>query len=221
MKQMSLIVVFLVGGCGRDPNPVPTDGPPSGDNGGDNAGDSGGCMPRIEVCGDRMDQNCDGRDQSCGDNDNDRFPAYGTQNTICAMVTDPARCDCDDSQAEVYPGHPELCDGFDNDCNGRVDEAGECCPDCAAYPTGAGDICTTDNLCDCRAVSGTGPCSGGQACCGTGCSNLVNDVDNCGFCGFTCSPRLGSDTCVAGHCQCGTMAVGCNKAQECINGVCT
>ena len=29
--------------------------------------------------------------------------------------------DCDDSDAAVYPGADELCDGVDNDCDGRVD----------------------------------------------------------------------------------------------------
>jgi len=33
--------------------------------------------------------------------------------------------DCDDANAVVHPGAPELCDSFDNDCNGVVDDKDE------------------------------------------------------------------------------------------------
>lgn len=41
----------------------------------------------------------------------------------------PAGSDCDDNDATVYNGAPELCDTKDNDCDGQVDEGNACCVD--------------------------------------------------------------------------------------------
>ena len=87
------------------------------------AGLDGGCIPSFEICGDRIDQNCDGHDESCGDNDHDGFDA-------CRPPTpDFTMCDCDDTDANTYPartgltGGQELCDHKDNDCDGTIDES--------------------------------------------------------------------------------------------------
>jgi hypothetical protein len=62
----------------------------------------------TEICANGIDENCvDGVDEVT-DNDGD-----GVKN---------CEGDCNDNLASVHPGAPELCDGEDNDCNGRCDD---------------------------------------------------------------------------------------------------
>ncbi len=63
-----------------------------------------------EVCGDGIDQNCDGADLSCDDVDDDQDGYTENQG------------DCDDTSAAVHPGAAESCNGVDDDCDGEVDE---------------------------------------------------------------------------------------------------
>jgi hypothetical protein len=79
---------------------------------------------------DGVDTNCDGRVDEGGataDDDADGF---------VELEVDAARNDCDDGDAWVYVGAFELCDGVDNDCDGRVDEgtADEADGACAFLP---------------------------------------------------------------------------------------
>jgi len=166
--------------------------------------DSGGaCVPQIEICGDRMDQNCDGLETPCGDGDGDGIEA-------CRTGDDLTRCDCDDDRVDVrppfgaLPGAVEICDGLDNDCNGRIDESAACCTGCATLGTerGRADICTLEGMCDCSTAAGVEPCAAGQTCCGGGCVDTRSDIMNCGACGAACTPQ--SDRCTAGDCACGS-----------------
>jgi len=109
----------------------------------------------IEVC-DGSDNDCDGVlfvDSVTGADESD---ADGDLALACAG-------DCDDFDATVFTGNPEICDGFDNDCNGAADFAGELvdgdsdgsvsCNDCDdSDPTilpGAPEICNgIDDDCD-------------------------------------------------------------------------
>jgi YVTN family beta-propeller protein len=61
----------------------------------------------------------------CQDADEDGYGQFGGPS-----CSNPGT-DCDDGNADVYPGAVELCDGGDNDCNGQTDDGvagvGEAC----------------------------------------------------------------------------------------------
>ena len=82
------------------------------------------------LCGDGVDQDCDGKDVACfTDGDCDGYPA-------------PA--DCDDTDAKVNPGATETCDGKDNNCNKVVDEG---CAPCDVDGDGHGGQAHTGASC--------------------------------------------------------------------------
>lgn len=98
-----------------------------------------------EIC-DNMDNDCDGAIEPGApywyvDCDSDGF-AEGVDNAVeqCdAPATAPGICggagqwvltapvnigstDCNDANESMFPGNPEICDGFDNDCSGLADD---------------------------------------------------------------------------------------------------
>ena len=93
--------------------------------------------PTAEVCN-GLDDNCDGVTDELGaalctvfwnDSDKDGFgnsPATGGDNQcLCAPIgvyTSTTPSDCNDGSAAVSPTAAEICDGIDNNCNGKTDE---------------------------------------------------------------------------------------------------
>ncbi len=87
-----------------------------------------------EIC-DNADNDCDGvPDDGLAftpywvDADGDGFGG-GTATTFCENPGSPwttVSGDCHDGSLDTWPGALELCDGLDNDCNGRIDDGGAC-----------------------------------------------------------------------------------------------
>jgi len=64
--------------------------------------------PQAEICGNGIDEDCNGNDLGCDtvDNDGDGFTEIGG--------------DCNDADGLIHPSAPEICDNRDNDCNGST-----------------------------------------------------------------------------------------------------
>ena len=87
----------------------------------------------VEVCDGVEDEDCDGQtdeEDAVGctnrwyDADGDEFGAAGPR-CLCTPVdkwTATKGGDCNDLNANAFPGNPEVCDNVDNDCNAITDE---------------------------------------------------------------------------------------------------
>ena len=85
-----------------------------------------------EIC-DGLDNNCDGTiDEGLTetwyvDADGDGFGDAASPAELCDALEGYAESgdDCDDENAEIFPGATELCNGVDDNCDGTIDEAGD------------------------------------------------------------------------------------------------
>ncbi len=151
---------------------------------------------------------------SGGDNDFDDLTTFVT-GISCAggggkcQTGNPGVCadgtqQCQNGVLECLPlsgPSNETCDGFDNDCNGLVDD-GDICP--------AGEVCDNGNCVP--ECGGEFPCPPGQEC--DDAKGLCVDPD---CVGKTC---MEGTTCIKGICQDPCSGVVCPQAQACIAGNC-
>ena len=154
----------------------------------------------VENCEDARDNNCnelvDGDDpqcQTCPDADADGFPASSCGGT-----------DCNDSNPNVSPGDPEVCDNaIDDDCDGQTDSAD---PSCQACPDADGDGFTSAACggTDCNDSNGNIHPDAVEDCFDTrdnDCDELVDEEDpQCQGCADAdgdghASPTCGGDDC--------------------------
>ncbi len=145
MRRVLLVTaLFALAACRNDPDKPDTDTIDPGDTGPDVVDADGDGFGNDEDCDDSdasihpgAEEICDGIDNDCdaeidegvmesffADADEDGFGDPDSATEACeppaGFVADDT--DCDDTDAETFPGAPERCDGVDNDCDGEIDE---------------------------------------------------------------------------------------------------
>jgi hypothetical protein len=152
--------------------------------------------PDAEEWCNGLDDDCDGLVDAADDDaqglgswfadaDGDGHGDPGSPVSACEQPVDTVESgdDCDDGNAEVFPGAPERCNGVDDDCDGSVDEALQEWWHADADGDGYGDPDATLESCDPGSgwVVDASDCDDGRASVHPGaeeqCDLLDNDCD--------------------------------------------
>lgn len=115
----------------------------------------------AEIPDNMVDENCDGfNNVTCQfDGDHDGFGISTTvisTTDVCQPELGEAldANDCDDSNANIFPGATEICDGFDNNCNDMVDDNPQ-----PALCANQIDICAGSFASTCGGAAGWAQCT--------------------------------------------------------------
>jgi len=153
----------------------------------------------TDVC-DGLDNNCNGTIDEGNDVDQDTYTWCGTRGPDGR----PVNADCDDNDPKVHPGAAEICNGIDDNCDGKIDE-GVC---------GGGLTCipTTGKCVD--------PCKLGTCPPGSLCDPETRECVN-GTKQPPGSPCIAAAECVAGYDCIYESAVGASVLPEPGKGICS
>ncbi len=192
---------------------VPAAGPASCVSGGW-ATVGGDCNDGAAAVHPGLPEVCNGVDDDCSgaadegvtltfyaDCDSDGYGSVWPTSACAAPAGAPPGCptgrwqtvggDCDDYRAAVHPGFPtvpDVCDGYDNDCDGSVDgPAATAACDLAALPHASAAACVS-GFCEVAACAAPYfDCTSNLGCE----TNGAIDPSSCGACGTTCSVSSG------------------------------
>jgi hypothetical protein len=152
-------------------------------------------------------QLCDGYDNTCAlgggvlateDFDNDGFAPMGA---VCSGGPLPA-LDCNDGSPVVHPLATELCNGIDDNCDGRLDEEPAVSQDCNR--PGSVGACVS-GACTLLGCTGTFLNCDGLAYNGCEADTLISAA-HCGRCDRACASGA---ACTGGTCACPTGTTTC------------
>jgi hypothetical protein len=167
----------------------------------------GGCLPAYDPAEVSYEGNNNGNNADNNTNNADNNTNNADNNAVNNAVNNVVDPGCVPSQ--------EVCDGLDNDCNGRVDEDFPR----RGVPCGNGlGICRGVTICEggaesCFEVQGPQEevCDGLDNDCDGAADELTQDsVEHCGACGRACEFENGAAGCVQGEC----VLTGCAQGYE-------